>query len=95
MVTYRDVQYILPVLIQFFMYASPVAYAVSQVPEHFHTWYFLNPLSGLLETFRWCFFGNANVGVSHLLYSTGFAVIVFVGGALSFRKMERHFADVI
>ena len=95
MVTYRDVQYILPVLIQFFMYASPVAYAVSQVPAHFHTLYFLNPLSGLFEAFRWCFFGNGDVGVSHLLYSAAFAVAVFVGGALSFRKMERQFADVI
>lgn len=95
MVTYRDVQYILPVFIQFFMYASPVAYAVSQVPEHLHTLFFLNPLSGLLEAFRWCFFGTGSLDFRHILYSAGFSVVVFVGGALSFRKMERHFADVI
>jgi lipopolysaccharide transport system permease protein len=95
MVAYRDVQYILPVMIQFLMYASPVAYSVSQVPERFRELFFLNPLSGLLEAFRWCVFGSGNFEPRHLIYAAGFAIVAFIGGALSFRKMERHFADII
>src|SRR5437867_500864 len=52
-VRYRDVQHILPVLVPFLMYASPVGYAVSLVPERFRPVYWLNPLTGLLEAFRW------------------------------------------
>lgn len=95
MVSYRDVQHILPVIIQMLMYASPVAYAVSQVPEHLRGLYFLNPLCGLLEAFRWCIFGRGDLQWNHLFYSATFAGAVFVCGAFSFRKMERQFADVI
>src|SRR5262249_5518395 len=53
MARYRDVQYVLPVVTQFLLYASPVGYAVSAVPEHLRTAFFLNPLAGLLDAFRW------------------------------------------
>src|SRR4051812_14558758 len=58
MVIYRDVQYVLPVLMQFWLYASPVAYAVAAVPPRFRAFYFLNPLTGLLEAFRWSLLGR-------------------------------------
>ena len=94
-VSYRDVGFILPVLTQFLLYASPVAYAVSAVPPHLRFVYFLNPLSGLLEAFRWSLLGTGHLDARIVAYSTVVTLLVFVGGALSFKKMERKFADVI
>jgi len=94
-VTYRDVQYVLPVITQFLLYASPVAYAVSAVPGHLRTVYFLNPISGLLEAFRWSLLGTGHLDPGITLYSVVMAAALFVAGALSFKKMERKFADVI
>ena len=99
-VSYRDVQYVLPVLTQFLLYASPVAYAVSAVPGRLRTVYFLNPLSGLLDAFRWSLLGGGHSKVAPpnpaaLAYSAVFSIGVFVWGAFAFKKMERKFADVI
>jgi lipopolysaccharide transport system permease protein len=95
MVSYRDVMHILPVLTQFLMYASPVAYAVSNVPQKLRALYFLNPLTGLLEAFRWSVIGRGTLQMGVLLYSTLFALGLFVFGAYAFKTMERKFADVI
>lgn len=94
MVSFRDVQYVLPVLIPLLMYASPVAYAVSDVPERLQLFYTLNPLSGLLEAFRWSLLGGALSPVA-LAYSAVFSVALFVLGAFAFKRMERLFSDVI
>ena len=94
-VSYRDVSFILPVLTQFLLYASPVAYAVSAVPAHLRLVYFINPLSGLLEAFRWSLLGTGQLDGRIVSYSVVVTVLVFLGGALSFKKMERKFADVI
>lgn len=94
-VSYRDVQYILPVFLQMLLYASPIAYAVSAVPARWRWAYDLNPLSPLLEAFRWSLLGR---GHPHWGYLAGAAVVssaVLVWGAFSFKKMERRFADVI
>ena len=95
MVSYRDIQYVLPVVTQFLLYASPIAYAVSAVPPHLRFVYFLNPLSGLLEAFRWSLLGTGHLDLAQVGYSAGVTVLVFLGGAFSFKKMERKFADVI
>lgn len=95
MVSYRDVQYVLPVAVQFLMYASPVAYSVSAVPPHLRAFYDLNPLSGLLEAFRWSLLGRGDLNVAALGYSAAASILLFVGGAFSFKRMERKFADVI
>ena len=94
-VSYRDINYILPVATQFLMYASPVAYGVSAVPEKLRLLYFLNPLSGLLEAFRWSVIGRGIVNPGVLAYSTCFAIATFVIGLYAFRRMEDRFADVI
>ncbi len=97
-VSYRDVQFVLPVLLQFLLYASPVAYASSKVPPQYHALYMLNPLAGLLEAFRWSFFGSVSTGSISwwaVAYGAAWAVVAFVGGAFAFKKMERRFADVI
>ena len=94
-VRFRDVQHALPVLTQFVLYASPVAYATSVVPESVRTFYLLNPLTGLLEAFRWSLVGNGTLDVRHIAYSAVVSLVVFVWGAIAFRRMERQFADVI
>ena len=95
MVTYRDVQYILPVMTQFLQYASPVAYAVSTVPERLRAAYFLNPLAGLLDAFRWSLLGRGELRTDYLIYSTVFTLLTLLSGAVYFKKAERRFADVI
>ncbi len=95
MVSYRDVQYALPVLTQFAMYASPVAYSVSAVPARLRAFYALNPLSGLLEAFRWSLLGKGVLSWSYVGYGAIFSLVVFVCGAFAFKRMERRFADVI
>ena len=94
-VSYRDVQYVMPVFLQMMLYASPVPYAVSAVPVSLRPIYFLNPLSGLLEAFRWSLLGRGHVYWEHIAYAATVTVIIFVAGAYAFKKMERRFADVI
>jgi lipopolysaccharide transport system permease protein len=94
-VSYRDVNYILPVLVQILLYASPVAYAVSAVPEHLQKWYYLNPLAGVLEAFRWSLIGTSAPRLLGLLVTAVGAVAILTLGLFMFKKMERQFADVI
>jgi lipopolysaccharide transport system permease protein len=94
-VTYRDVQYIVPVLMQLLLYATPVAYAVSNVPKRFHTLFFLNPLSGLIEAFRWSLLGHGHLPAWMIAYSVAFSLAALLAGALYFVRVERRFADVI
>ena len=107
MVSYRDVQYVVPVMMQFLLYASPVAYSVATVlnrvggklsPEtaKWATYAFLaNPMSGLLEAFRWSLLGGQTPVWGAVVYAGLCSVAVFVGGAFAFKRMERRFADVI
>jgi lipopolysaccharide transport system permease protein len=95
MVTYRDLQYAIPVVLQFLLYASPVAYAVSAVPPSLRVYYYLNPISGLLEAFRWSILGHGELNWPAVTYSAVAVVALFVFGTFSFKRMERRFADVI
>ena len=94
-VSYRDVQYIMPVLLQLMLYASPVAYAVSAMPESLRAWFLLNPLAGLLEAFRWSLLGIAPASWASIVYAAIVSPAVFIFGAFCFKRMERRFADVI
>lgn len=97
-VSYRDVQYTLPVLIQFALYASPVAYSLNvlhKVPASLRTLYYLNPMVGVLEGFRWSLLGLHAMPWGAAAYSALCGGAVFVIGAFAFKKMERKFADVI
>jgi lipopolysaccharide transport system permease protein len=94
-VSFRDVQYIIPVLVQCLLYASPVPYGASAVPETLRTVYYLNPLTAPLEMCRWSLLGTPPPAVGWLLYSTAVAAGIFVMGAVVFKRMERRFADVI
>lgn len=95
MVQYRDVGYILPVAMQMLMYASPVAYASSAVPERYQSLFFLNPLAGILDAFRWSLLGVGTPRWDMLAVSAIVSVAVLFLGAFAFKKMERKFADTI
>ena len=95
MVRYRDVQHALPVAVQFLLYASPVGYSLSAVPEAYRHLFLLNPLTGLLEAFRWSLVGTAELHIGHVSYSAGATLLIFVFGVFQFHRLERDFADVI
>jgi lipopolysaccharide transport system permease protein len=94
-VRYRDVNHTIPFLVQAWMYASPVVYPLSLVPEPWRFVYSLNPMVGVLEGFRWSLLGAANPSFQAIAVSAIVALPVFLGGLVFFRRMERAFADVI
>lgn len=93
-VKYRDVGVILPVLIQLWMFASPVMYPSSIVPAGYEWLYKLNPLTGILNGFRSSLFGQ-EIDWTALGISTGFTIALLVYSAYSFRRMEKYFADIV
>jgi lipopolysaccharide transport system permease protein len=95
MVSYRDVQHILPVAMQLLLYASPVAYAASNVPERYRALYFVNPVATLLEGLRASLLGTPAPAASLVIAALATTLAVLVLGALLFRRLERRFADVI
>ncbi|MGD9973843.1 MAG: ABC transporter permease [Desulfatirhabdiaceae bacterium] len=92
---FRDVFYVVPFLIQGGQYISPVAYSSSIIPERWKLLYSLNPMVGVIDGFRWCIIGTATPNWTGIIISTISVLIIFMGGLLYFRKMERTFADVI
>ncbi len=94
-VKYRDVGYIIPFLTQFWMYASPVIYPVSLIPEQWRLLYSLNPMVGVIEGFRWALLGMAHPDFTAIAVSTVVVVALLLGGIVYFKHMERTFADVI
>lgn len=94
-VSYRDVQYIVPVFLQILLFASPIPYSVTDVPAHLRVVYYLNPLTVPLEGFRASLLGTRMPDGGAVAYSAIVAVILFLVGVYSFQRMERRFADVI
>jgi lipopolysaccharide transport system permease protein len=96
MIKYRDFRIIVPFVVQFGLYLSPVGFSSDLVPDRLRLLYSLNPMVGVIDGFRWCILGE-----SHQVYWPGFAVsvsvlaIVTACGLAYFRKTERTFADVI
>lgn len=93
-VRYRDFAYALPFLIQVWLYASPVVYAGSLVPERWRALYCLNPAVAVIEGFRWAILGSPPPGAATLAAGALISLALFVGGALFFRRVERGIADV-
>jgi len=94
-VQYRDVRYTIPFLTQFWLFATPIAYPSSLVPERWRVFYGLNPMAGVVESFRWALLGTANAPGPMLAVSMGVVLILLVGGLYYFRRMEKTFADVV
>ena len=93
-IQYRDVKYITPFLVQVWMYASPIVYPMSIVPERFRAVYALNPMAGIIEGFRAVLLGTQRVPWPMIGISLMAGTVCFITGALYFRRMERVFADV-
>jgi lipopolysaccharide transport system permease protein len=94
-VQYRDVRYVIPFLVQFWLFVSPIAYPSSLVPEPWRVFYGLNPMAGVVEGFRWALLGNTPIPMVLLGVSSFVVLAVLVGGLYYFRRMEENFADVI
>ena len=92
---YRDVRYVLPFLVQFWMIASPVAYPSSLVPEKWRWLYGLNPMAGVIEGFRWSLAGKGEPPSGLLFISMGVVLLVLLSGVAYFQKMETTVADVV
>ena len=94
-VKYRDVGSTIPLLIQIWMFASPVVYSVSMVPEHWRLLYGLNPMVGVIEGFRWALLGKSSPDYEVLIMSAAVIAVLFWGGLIFFKRMEQSFADII
>jgi homopolymeric O-antigen transport system permease protein len=94
-VQYRDVRYTINFLIQFWLFATPVAYPSSLVPERWRALYGLNPMAGVVEGFRWALLGKTDPPGALLWVSVSVVILILVGGLYYFRRMEQQFADVV
>lgn len=95
-VKYRDFKYIVPFIVQFGLYVSPVGFSSDIVPPQWRLLYSLNPMVGAIDGFRWAIIGGKSIIYwPGFLLSCGVAIVFFVWGILYFRKMEQSFADII
>lgn len=94
-VKYRDVRYTIPFLAQLWLFASPIAYQTSVVPQKWQTLYALNPMVGVVEGFRWALLGTPFPPLPMLAASAGATAVLLLGGLFFFRRMERSFADIV
>lgn len=94
-VQYRDINYIIPFLTQFWLFITPIVYPSSLIPEQWQLLYALNPMAGVVEGFRWALLGLETAPGPMLAVSSTISVILLVSGLFYFRRMERTFADQI
>jgi lipopolysaccharide transport system permease protein len=94
-VQYRDVRYIVPFVTQFWMLATPIAYPSTLLSEPWRTIYGINPMVGVIEGFRWALLNSKTKPGPIILVSTAVSVLLLVGGAFYFKRMERKFADIV
>ena len=94
-VQYRDVQHMVPFIIQVWMYASPIVYPIETIPEGIWRWlYGLNPMVGVIQGFRWALLDTAPPDFT-MLISTGVVLMLLISGLYYFRRMEKTFADIV
>ena len=94
-VKYRDFRYIVPFIVQFGLYVSPVGFSSSVVPEQWRLLYSLNPMVGVIDGFRWAILGNTTIYWPGFILSVGLVLGLLISGLWYFRQTERTFADVI
>ena len=96
-VKYRDFKYVVPFIVQLGMYISPVGFTSQQfVPEKYQALYHLNPIAGVIDGFRWCIFGDrVQISWTPVLVSLAVTIFLVIIGVTTFRRMEKHFADLI
>lgn len=94
-VKYRDISAAIPLLVQLWMFASPIIYPVSILPEKYRLIYVINPMAGVIEGFRSALLGTVAFPTGMVLVSALVSIVLFLVGALYFKRTERYFADVI
>jgi lipopolysaccharide transport system permease protein len=94
-VRYRDVRYVIPFLVQLWLFATPVAYSSSLIPDRWRLLYGLNPMAGVVDGFRWMVAPTAHAPGIGLAVSIATVAVLLTGGLYFFRRMERTFADVV
>ena len=94
-VQYRDVRHVSPFLLQIWMYASPIVYPMSLVPESYRSIYALNPMAGVISAFRSMLLGTPGPSLGQLAISMAGGLMILIAGAIYFRHTERVFADVV
>ena len=94
-VQYRDVRYTINFIIQFWLFATPVAYPSSIVPARWRALYGLNPMAGVVEGFRWALLGKSDPPGALLWVSVAVVIALLIGGLFYFRRMEAQFADIV
>jgi lipopolysaccharide transport system permease protein len=92
-VQYRDVRYVVPFIVQFWLFATPIAYPSSLLSDPWKTLYGLNPMAGVVEGFRWALVGSSAAPGPMVAVSAVAAIAILVSGAYYFRRMETTFAD--
>ena len=94
-VQYHDVRYVIPFLIQIWLFSTPIAYPSSLLSGTWKTLYSINPMVGVVEGFRWALLGTKTAPGQTIIVSSLVSFLILLGGALYFRRMEKTFADVI
>jgi lipopolysaccharide transport system permease protein len=94
-VEFRDVRYVITFVTQLWLFATPIAYPSSMLPEPWRTIYGLNPMAGVVEGFRWALLGTNSAPGPIIAVSSVMAVVILITGAFYFRRMERTFADFV
>jgi len=94
-VQYRDVRYTINFLVQFWLFATPVAYPSSIVPEKWRAIYGLNPMVGVVDGFRWALLGRPESSGVTLFVSAVVVIFLLIGGLYYFRRLEQQFADIV
>ncbi len=92
---YRDLRFLVTFGVQLLMYATPVIYPVSSIPAHFQWIILANPMTPIVEAFRYAFLGAGTVDTNHLLYSFGFVLLVVFIGTVIFNRVEQTFMDTV
>ena len=92
---YRDLKFLVGFGVQLLMYATPVIYPISQIPDKYHWIMIANPMTSIIETFRFAFLGAGNMSWAGLSYSVGFTIILFLSGLIIFNRTEKNFMDTV
>jgi homopolymeric O-antigen transport system permease protein len=94
-VKYRDVRYVVPFLLQLWLFASPVVYSSALLDPDLQDVYYLNPMAGVVDGFRWALLGGIPPSYGHIALSTASGIVALFAGVLYFRRTERSFADIV
>ncbi|OEK05232.1 ABC transporter permease [Roseivirga misakiensis] len=92
---YRDLKFLVTFGVQLLMYGTPVIYPLSAIPAEYRVFILANPMTPIIESFRYMFLGTGNLDYSHLIYSAIFSVLLFVIGLAIFNKTEKNFMDTV